>query len=117
MRQLVREIRSQPQHIREIFMWLCVVVSFSIVSYFWFQSTSKQFVAFVNPEKVEAERIYAENQKKSEPSLLGNISQSLSSLKSNFSGLLGFGSNTIEFPNNYEKDKVSPNLFPVSKDK
>lgn len=49
---LLQEIRKQPEHIRHIFMWLCVVIVFSMVSFVWFRSTQQTFVAMLHPEEV-----------------------------------------------------------------
>ncbi len=53
--KLLQEIRSQPEHIRHIMMWLCVVTSFSLVALVWFRSTQARFVAMLHPaETLEA---------------------------------------------------------------
>ena len=118
MKQLLQEIRNQPPHIREIFMWLCVVISFSVVSFFWFQSTAKEFVALVNPEKAEASRALAQQNQKVQPSLLGNIGSTLITAKAGFYQLFSLDAGgTIKFSNFYHKDLVPPRLFPTSKDR
>ena len=44
---LIREIREQPIHIRTIFMWLMVVVTFSGVAFLYVRSTQNQVVALL----------------------------------------------------------------------
>ncbi len=117
-RELLEEVRNQPQHIREIFMWLCVVITFSVISLFWFQSTSKQFVAMVNPDRIEEERVYALNNKVTQPSLLATIGSSWTNLKLGLSDLLGAAKKSgAEQFHDDKNDPVPPNLFPTSGDK
>ena len=53
--KLLQEIRNQPEHIRHIMMWLCVVTSFSVVALVWFRTTQARLVAMLNsPERLEA---------------------------------------------------------------
>lgn len=47
---LLQEIRKQPEHARHIMMWLCVVITFSLVGFVWFKSTQEKFVAMLNPQ-------------------------------------------------------------------
>lgn len=49
MKSLLREIRQQPPHIRKLFMWTSVVITFSLVGYIGFRQTSQNFVALLNP--------------------------------------------------------------------
>ncbi len=119
MKSLLEEIRNQPQHIREVFMWLCVVITFSMVSFFWFQSTAKEFVAIVNPEQARADRALVQKNSSDQPSVLATISQSASTLKASVLEILGLNKdNTVEFTGSfYRSDPVPPSLFPASKDK
>jgi len=59
MKNLLEEIKSQPAHIREIFMWTCVIIVFSVVGFVWFRQTTRQFVALLHPEEAQ-ERALAE---------------------------------------------------------
>ena len=51
MSKLLDEIRQQPEHIRHVMMWLCVVIVFSLVGFVWFRSTQEKFVAMLHPEE------------------------------------------------------------------
>lgn len=123
MKTLLEEIRNQPAHIREVFMWLCVIITFSVVSFFWFQSTAKEFVAIVNPQQAEQDRVLAEKNNSEQQSVLATIGQSAGNLKASIAELLGFATegsgNVLEFTGEqtYRSNPVPPNLFPVSKDK
>ncbi len=55
MSKLLQEIRQQPEHIRHIMMWLCVVITFSLVGFVWFKSTQAKFVAMLHSEEVRQE--------------------------------------------------------------
>jgi len=50
---LLDEIRKQPEHIRHTFMWLCVVIVFSLVSFVWFRATQQTFVAMLHPQEIQ----------------------------------------------------------------
>ena len=62
MRSVLDEIRQQPEHIRHVFMWTMVVITFSVVGFVWFRQTTKQFVALLHPEEAEV-RALAEKDK------------------------------------------------------
>lgn len=118
MRTLLEEIRNQPAHIREIFMWLSVVIVFSAVSFFWFQSTAKQFVALVNPQKAKDDRALAQKNKLEQQSVLAVIGQSADTLKDGIAEFFGFTEDkTTEFIGSYRSEPIPPNLFPTSNDK
>lgn len=46
--KLLDEIRQQPLHIRKIFMWCMVVITFSMVGLWYANSTKNQIVALLN---------------------------------------------------------------------
>src|SRR3989344_4996755 len=81
MRSILNEIREQPEHIRHIFMWLCVVITFSVIGFVWFRSTSKQFVALMHPEEAQ-ERALAEKE--------GTLRQAQGKQPSPFATIFGF---------------------------
>lgn len=104
-KSLLEEIRSQPEHIRHIMMWLCVITSFSLVALVWFRSTQARFVAMLNPperleapaadrfadrdlRKTEEERILAAKEENS-PSPLASIRNSFGLLRASLGELLG----------------------------
>jgi len=99
-------------------MWLCVIITFSIVSFFWFKSTAREFVAVVNPQKAQAERVLAEKEKANQtnqPSVLATISDSLANLRSSFSGLVGVGDDQDNEFSNRHNNPAPPTLFPTPK--
>lgn len=106
MRKILHEIHSQPAHIRELFMWLCVVITFSVIGFVWFRSTSRQFVALMNP-KTEQERVLAQkpetrNQKlatRKLPSPLATILTSWRNLQANISELFVGPKSNLEINN------------------
>ncbi len=123
MAGIIEEIKNQPAHIREVFMWLCIVITFSVVSFFWFQSTAKEFVAMVNPVQAEQERALAQKNGQDQLSVLATIGQSASNFKASIAELLGFATggsgNVLEFTGGqtYHSDPAPPQLFPISKNK
>lgn len=98
MRSILDEIRNQPEHIRHIFMWLCVVITFSVVGFVWFRSTSRQFVALMNP-KAEQERILAEKNKPKQPSPFATIFSAWDNLRANISELFVGPKSNLEINN------------------
>ena len=117
---ILQDIRNQSPHIREIFMWLCVVITFSVVSFFWVKAESRQIVALLNPQ-AQTGPVYAENSKNENSSLFGNIGKSAGNLKANLFDLLGLNKKTdVPQPNSANpqaSQNVEPQLFPTSKDK
>lgn len=117
-----QEIREQPPHIRGMFMWLCVVVTFSVVGYAWFRTTSKQLIALVNPERAKQEQRLAENKNSSSP--FATINSSVKELGASILELIDLTkkTNNIEIKNNGavtvpEQPIVSPQKLPLSGDK
>jgi hypothetical protein len=84
---ILDEIKQQPEHIRKTFMWVLVVITFSVVGFVWFRSTEKKFVALLNPEQVQEERALAEKNKAQTPSPFATIFSSWNDLKANISEL------------------------------
>ena len=136
-KNLLQEIRSQPEHIRHIMMWLCVVTSFSLVGLVWFRSTQARFVAMLNPperleapaadrfadrdlRKTEEERILAAKEEKS-PSPLASIRNSFNLLRASIGELLGSSQEEI-MRSGESRTLQNPSLnttkgFPLSGDK
>jgi len=112
-----QEIKEQPPHIREIFMWVCVVAVFSVVGYSWFQSTTKQFVAMVNPDLARQNQTLAENQK-APTTPFGTLARSWQDLRANINELFNFADkpNSIQIENIVNVSPlpaVKPNLLPL----
>ena len=68
---MLKEIRKQPEHIREIFMWLCVTIVFSFVLLTGFRQTEERLVALVNPELQEDTNQLADKKEASPLAVLG----------------------------------------------
>jgi hypothetical protein len=114
---ILEEIRNQPPHIREIFMWVCVVLTFSVVGFSWFKSTTRQFAALVNPEQYKNSDMLAE---KEEQSPFATISKAWGGLTANIKELFDFSgkANSIEIENGSSGQKaVEPNLLPLTGDR
>ena len=88
MKSLLKEIREQPEHIRHVFMWVLVVITFSVVGFVWFRNTEKRFVALLNPEQAQADRALAEKTKASTPSPFATIFNAWNDLRANISELI-----------------------------
>jgi len=113
MKGILEEIKEQPPHIREIFMWVCVVMTFSVIGFSWFRSTTKQFVALVNPEQARQDQMLAQNAPKSS-SPFATISKSFDSLKASLAELFNFAGKTNNIQIENDQPRVEPNLLPLS---
>ena len=128
-KSLLQEIRSQPEHIRHIMMWLCVVTSFSLVALVWFRSTQARFVAMLNPaerleepaadrfadrdfRKLEEDRILASKEESSSP--LASIINSFNLLRASVGELLGSSQQEVTRP---ADDKVKNSALNSSQTK
>ncbi len=122
MRKLVSEIREQPEHIRHIFMWTMVVITFSLVGFVWFRSTSKQFVAMLNPEQAQG-RALAQNEaganKGSQPSPFATLFNSWQNLRANISELLIGSKGDLNIDNLTvpTEEELPPQTLPLSGNK
>lgn len=63
---LIEEIRSQPDHIRKIMMWLSVFVTVALVGSFWINNTKDQLALLTDPRGYEIQKQYALEQKEKE---------------------------------------------------
>jgi hypothetical protein len=88
MRGILYEIKQQPEHIRKTFMWVLVVITFSVVGFVWFRNTEKRFVALLNPERAQEERALAEKTKTNTPSPFATIFNAWNDLRANISELI-----------------------------
>ncbi|TSC90908.1 MAG: hypothetical protein CEN90_740 [Parcubacteria group bacterium Licking1014_17] len=94
MKELLNEIKNQPEHIRKIFMWVCVIIVFSIIGFGWFRTTQKQFANLLNPSgnldavKSSANKVAGE----SEP-FFGGLFSSLKNFSANIGELFSSSSN------------------------
>ncbi len=88
MSGILHEIKQQPEHIRKAFMWVLVVITFSIVGFVWFRNTEKRFVALLNPERAQEERALAEKTKAQTILPFATIFNAWSNLRANISELI-----------------------------
>ena len=118
---MFKEINNQPDHIREIFMWLCVVIVFSSIALVGFRQTEKRLVALVNPEAQEKNKEKATKfTARISESPLGDISIYFKDLKAAITDIFNINfSRTLEEGNAGGQDKVeiSPALLPLAGEK
>jgi len=116
MKGLLQEIKEQPEHIRHIFMWVCVVIVFSVIGFVWFRSTEKKFVALLNPEQAQEEQALAEKNKTGMPSPFATILESWGNLKANISELILGKPSSFNVENGGMKpeETVPPQKLPLS---
>lgn len=119
MKSILDEIRQQPPHIREIFMWVSVVITFSIIGFAWFRSTTKQFVALLNPNEIQQTSQFAKEEKISP---FSTFTSSLKDLRANLGELF----NLAKRQNNFEvqggkevntQEPILPQKLPLSGNK
>ena len=115
MPSILEEIRQQPEHIRHIFMWTMVVITFSVVGFVWFRQTSKQFVALLHPEEAQ-ERALAEKNKPKQPSPFATIFATMGDLRANISELLAGPKQSLDVNNGQSapEKELSPQKLPIS---
>ncbi len=136
--RLLQEIRQQPEHIRHIMMWLCVVTIFSLVALVWFRTTQQRLVAMLHPaerleapaadrfadrdlRKLEEERIRQLAEDKKVPSPFASIWSSFGVLRASIGELLGSGQEisqpTAKKTENIKLNRNTGKMLPLSKDK
>jgi len=112
--RLIKEINKQPEHIRELFMWLFVIIIFSLVLVAGVRDTNRRIVALVNPQdNIVGSTEVAENNAQSP---FASIAGYFGGLKASIADIFNFDliSGVI---NNKADSEVSPALLPVSGDK
>lgn len=139
---LLEEIRKQPEHIRRIMMWLCVVVTFSLVAFVWFRSTQTKFVALLRSneagEEIDRSRADINLFVEAKPqdvigdlrsktsatsgtgrSLFASISDTFSLLKASLLDLIGSSQKEFEVNNkaNSNGDSNGAKILPLSEDR
>lgn len=114
---MLKEIRKQPEHIREIFMWLCVVIVFSFVILAGFRQTNERLVALVNPEA--AEELQSQIVKNKQQSPLSSLAGYLGDLRASITDVfsLNFSDSVQEIKKNKVSNKNSGALLPLVGDK
>lgn len=120
MRSLLEEIRQQPLHIRYIFMWTMVVITFSVVGFVWFRQTTNQFVALLHPEEAQ-ERALAEQEETlrqaqgKQLSPFATIFDAVGDLRANILELF-VGPKSLDINNEQfvPEEKLSPQKLPIS---
>ena len=117
MNKFIKEIHKQPAHIREIFMWLSIIIVFGTVGVFALKEAKNNLVAAINPmrENISADRAVAED-KNNENS---NDSESpfaliLDSIKDLRSDNNNDSKSTNEITIINSNPRVPPSLFPVT---
>ena len=118
MKSLLEEIRQQPEHIRHVFMWTMVVITFSVIGFVWFRQTTKQFVTLLHPEEAQ-ERALAEKSKPKQPSPFATIFATMGDLRANISELLAGPKQGMDVNNgqSVSEEQLPPQTLPLSEDK
>ncbi len=114
---ILDEIKEQPEHIRHLFMWVCVVIVFSVVGFVWFRNTEKRFVALLNPEQAQEERALAEKTKANTLSPFATIFNAWNDLRANISELILGKQSGLEINNREVKpaeEPLPPQKLPLS---
>ena len=102
-------------------MWVCVVITFSVIGFAWFRTTSRQFVALLNPKQVQQTEAVA--RAREEPaSPFATLFLSIKDLKASLWDLFNFSqkSNDIEVKNpgpvqpNEANQPITPQPLPLS---
>lgn len=110
MKSIIREIREQPLHIRKLFMWSLVIVSFSALGFVWFQGTRQNVLALMGnlPDKAQVEH------KDNVASPFAVIFNSVSSLRADLAGLFsGDSKASKEARQQPSQSPIPPRSLPV----
>ena len=117
MFKLLQEIRQQPEHIRHVMMWLCVVIVFSMVGFVWFRSTQEKFVAMLHPEEYKQFQEERKLAKQGSDSPLAGLWNSFGTLRASLGELIR-GESTDLIREDRAGDREEPaKQLPLSSDK
>lgn len=123
IKELIKEIRQQPEHIRSLFMWSFVVIVSSVIGFVWFRNTQREFVALLNPERAQENRALASNNDQNNtPSPFASIGSVFGGFMANISELVNIKkTNNFEITNSYNSQldsrPITPHKLPTSGDK
>ncbi len=115
--KILDEIKQQPEHIRQMFMWVLVVITFSVVGFVWFRSTEKKLVALLNPGKAQESAALAEKSEAGILSPFATIFDAWGELRANISELLLGGPTSFDVGNEEiqpAQEPLSPQKLPLS---
>lgn len=112
--KLLDEIRQQPEHIRHLFMWTLVVITFSVVGFVWFGGAQKRFAALINPNQQQNGTALADaaDKKDQAPSPFEAIVNTIGNLRANISELIA-GKPTSITSDAAKISPVPPQVLPV----
>lgn len=118
MKSLIREIRNQPDHIRELIAGLCTVVIASLVALVWFNSFKHDVFVLLNPDQQTDNRFLASDS----TSLFGYIGKAFSDGKAQITEFIkGSHTSTISPTTNSNttssNTESNPHALPVSGDR
>lgn len=113
--KIIKEINKQPEHIRELFMWLCVVIVFSIIFMTGIRETNKKIAALVNPQIIEETSSAVAKENVNSP--LAFVASYLGELKAGITDIFSFSQPVQELENKKTETQISPALLPLSEDK
>lgn len=112
MTSLLKEIRRQPRHIREIMFAFCVVITVSLVGLVWFRSFEETLFVMMNPDPAKQEKFFAQR-KENTPTLFASIQTSYNGLKAVISDMLLFDNDGANEEGESIKSKNKTYLLPL----
>ena len=109
MKNIIHEIRNQPQHVRELATVLCTIAVVAVVVTVWFHSFQKNIYALLNPDQQPQaqDRLFAQESK----SLFGSILQTISDGRAQISNLFS-GKNQTDVVNTSASQINNPSNTP-----
>ena len=113
--KLFKEIQGQPEHIKEVFVWLCAIIVFSVVLLAGFRQTEEKLVALINPEVFKGEETFIAKEESKLPSPLASFGEYFKSLRASVTDIFNFkgGTNEVEVKNDIKSD-IPPALLPLA---
>ena len=111
MRKILHEIHQQPLHVRKVFAWTLIIISFLIVGAVWLKSTTSNIAEMLDINKKEA---VAKKPDKKEESPFSAIGKSIGDLKANISELWSNRSefDLEKFQQNAEEEPIPTQKLP-----
>ncbi|HWA64596.1 MAG TPA: hypothetical protein VG866_01985 [Candidatus Paceibacterota bacterium] len=111
MKSLIRDIRNQPDHVRELLVLLCTVVVGAGIGMIWFHSFKQDVYALLNPQPEQSDdRSFASDT----TSLFGYIGKAFSQSKAQIENFIA-GSDSKEPATSQESGQ--PHALPVTGNK
>lgn len=112
MANIIQEIRSQPHHVRKIFMWSCTVIVGCLVLVYWVRETRQEFTALLHPNKDLEIANMIQGTKNKNNSIADSFNSAIDNIKASIGDI--WGRSTTNNIRNETLPSINPQPLPLA---